>query len=490
MKMNRIVCVLAILHVISSHDPHAFVQTSLAASDYASALTKLLLYFEGQRSGKLPPNQRVKWRGDSALKDGSDVGIDLSGGYYDAGDNVKFGFPMAFTITMLSWSTLEFRAKLKAKGELGNTLNAIRWGTDYFIKAHSEPHVLYGQVGDGDSDHACWMRPEDMTTPRGSYRIDDQNPGSDLAAETAAAFAAASIAFGPSDQAYSAKLLVHAKQLFDFASNHQGLYQSSIPSAGGFYASSGFQDELVWAAAWLYHATDDKSYLDFLQNSGNSGGVKTQLSWDDKYVGAQVLVAKLLLGGKVASGVLYSYKNDAEQFICNCIQKGNNNVRKTPGGLLWFQEWNNLQYTGTAAFIAAVYAQYLTSKHASIQCPGGIVQPPDLAALVQSQADYILGANPKNVSYLVGYGTSFPQKIHHRGSSIVSTRNDQSPVSCKDGFQQWYNRDAPNPNLLVGAIVGGPDNQDGYNDDRSNYQSNEAATVNISPFVGVLASLA
>lgn len=114
---------------------------------------------------------------------------------------------------MLSWSTLEFRLKLIVKGELRTALDAIRWGTDYFMKAHPEPDVLYGQVGDGDSDHACWMRPEDMTTPRGSFKIDDQNPGSDLAGETAAALAAASITFGPYDKAYSAKLLVHAKQV-------------------------------------------------------------------------------------------------------------------------------------------------------------------------------------------------------------------------------------------------------------------------------------
>ena len=34
--------------------------------------------------------------------------VHLVGGYYDAGDNVKFGYPMAFTTTKLSWSCLEF----------------------------------------------------------------------------------------------------------------------------------------------------------------------------------------------------------------------------------------------------------------------------------------------------------------------------------------------------------------------------------------------
>lgn len=47
----------------------------LASFDYGDALTKSLLYYEAQRSGKLPPNQRVQWRGDSGLKDGSDAGV-------------------------------------------------------------------------------------------------------------------------------------------------------------------------------------------------------------------------------------------------------------------------------------------------------------------------------------------------------------------------------------------------------------------------------
>lgn len=72
--------------------------------------------------------------------------MDLVGGYYDAGDNVKFGLPMAFTVTMMSWSILEYRAQLVASGELGHAMDAVKWGTDYFIKAHTEPNVLYGEV--------------------------------------------------------------------------------------------------------------------------------------------------------------------------------------------------------------------------------------------------------------------------------------------------------------------------------------------------------
>lgn len=49
----------------------------------------------------------------------------------------------------------------------------------------------------------------------------------------------------------------------------------------------------MWAAAWLHRATNDKSYLDYLGQAGNTGGARTEFSWDDKFVGAQVLVAKV-----------------------------------------------------------------------------------------------------------------------------------------------------------------------------------------------------
>lgn len=52
-----------------------------------------------------------------------------------------------------------------------------------------------------------------MTTSRTAYKLDTNNPGSDLAGETAAALAAASLAFKPYDSSYSKLLLVHAKQV-------------------------------------------------------------------------------------------------------------------------------------------------------------------------------------------------------------------------------------------------------------------------------------
>ena len=113
--------------------------------DYSDALSKSILFFEGQRSGFLPQNQRIGWRAKSGLSDGWMYNTDLTGGYYDAGDNVKFNFPMAFTATMLSWSVIEF-GDVMPPNEHSNALVAIRWATDYLLKTVSQPNRIFVQV--------------------------------------------------------------------------------------------------------------------------------------------------------------------------------------------------------------------------------------------------------------------------------------------------------------------------------------------------------
>jgi hypothetical protein len=181
---------------------------AVAQHDYGDALHKSILFFEGQRSGRLPPGQRVRWRRDSALTDGAAAGVDLTGGYYDAGDNVKFGFPMAFTATLMSWGLIDFGRTYGSHER--EAREAVRWATDYLMKATATPNTVYVQVGDAFRDHSCWERPEDMDTPRTVYKVDPAHPGSDVAAETAAALAAGSIVFREADPAYSKRLLDRA----------------------------------------------------------------------------------------------------------------------------------------------------------------------------------------------------------------------------------------------------------------------------------------
>lgn len=60
-----------------------------------------------------------------------------------------------------------------------------------------------------------------MTMSRPSYKIDKNNPGTELAAETAAALAACSVVFRGSDPTYANKLVKHAKELYEFADKYR-----------------------------------------------------------------------------------------------------------------------------------------------------------------------------------------------------------------------------------------------------------------------------
>ncbi|XP_072952638.1 endoglucanase 7-like [Typha angustifolia] len=466
--------------------------------DYRDALSKSLLYFEAQRSGRLPYNQRVTWRGHSGLTDGLQQGVDLVGGYYDAGDHVKFGLPMAFTVTMLSWSAIQYGEEIAAAGEFQHALEAIKWGTDYFIKAHTHPYVLWAEVGDGDTDHYCWQRPEDMTTSRQAYKIDKDRPGSDLAGETAAAMAAASMVFKKSNPHYSHLLLHHAQQLFEFGDKFRGKYDSSIDAVKSYYASvSGYRDELLWAALWLHRATGKEEYLEYAVEKADCfegiGWAMTEFSWDVKYAGLQILAAKLLLKGEHKEkhkDTLEQYKSKADYYICACLGKNNgSNVDRSPGGMLYVRQWNNLQYVSNAAFLLAVYSDYLSAAHQDVNCPDGTVKPEELLSLAKAQADYILGSNPMGMSYLVGYGLKYPTNVHHRSASIVSQKKSQGFIGCTQGYDDWFGRRGKNPNVLVGAIVGGPNCRDKFRDDRGNYMQTEACTYNTAPMVGVFAKL-
>jgi endoglucanase len=115
---------------------------------WTNLLGNLLYFYEAQRSGTLPKDNRVTWRNNSGLNDGSDLGLDLTGGYYDAGgsvfslacenaliyimpniDYIKCTFPLvgriivwsrcspltyvflqSFTLTSICWGALDFGA--------------------------------------------------------------------------------------------------------------------------------------------------------------------------------------------------------------------------------------------------------------------------------------------------------------------------------------------------------------------------------------------
>ncbi|KAK3757825.1 hypothetical protein RRG08_049108 [Elysia crispata] len=421
-----------------------------ATKDYNEALRLSILFYAAQRSGSLPEDNPIPWRGDSAVSDC------VPGGWYDAGDHVKFGLPMASSTTLLTWSLVQFKNGYQKAGQLDAMYDSIRWPLDYFLDAWDESASrLLVQVGDGNADHAYWGRAEEMDMARPCQYVSASNKGSDIAAETAAAMAVGALAFqDKEDQAYSDQLLNAAESLYNFAKNNRGLFGGAAP----FYSSSGDDDELCVAAMFLYKATGTADYLAHAQSFLNPG-TSWSLSWDNKFIACQILLYE-------ETG---QYKSNIQSFFRSWSQDGG--MSYTPCGLAWRDSWGSTRYAGNAAFTALVAADV------------GIDSESNRKWAVE-QINYILGDNRVNgqcFSFVVGYGSNYPQQPHHRGASCPDL-----PAPC--GWNQ-ESASTPNPQILHGALVGGPDNSGNYNDDRSDYISNEVATDYNSGFQGALAGI-
>ena len=429
---------------------------------YGEALQKNFLFLEANRSGSLGPDNRIEWRSDSTTNDGSRVGRDLEGGYFDAGDHVKFGQPMAASVNMLAWGGVEYTEAYKQAGQFDELLESVKWGTDYFLKAHEtsggKTSKLWVQVAEGGSanDHGYWGAPEtvEQHTTRNAFAIDANNPGSDVAASTSSALAAASMLFRGVDNQYADKLLKNAKQLYEFAETHQGKYSDSVSAANPFYTSwSGYGDELASGAAWLAKATGEQSYLTKAENhfKGKVGGLG-DWSWavDDHSYGAAVILAQ-------ESNDPF-FKGQVEGWLNKWVN-GGGNIKYTNGGFAHRAAWGSVPVTSSAAYLAQLYNDT-------------VKQDSRYSDFANNQVDYILGDNPKNYSYMIGFGDNYPERPHHRGSA-PNIKNNPT---------------APQENILFGAVVGGPNEANDYAhyDRRDDWVTNEVGTSYNAPFASAL----
>ncbi|XP_071116317.1 endoglucanase 4-like [Haliotis cracherodii] len=401
------------------------------------------MFYEAQRSGKLPETNRITWRGDSALGD-KGGNTDLTGGWYDAGDYIKFTLPMSSAVTYLLWGLLRWPDAYVAAGQLDYVYDSVKWPLDYFLKCWDPTQMeFYAQVGKVSLDHDYWGRSEDMDMERPAYKVSRSGPGSDVAGQTATALAMGYLAFKERNMTYATTLLDAAKGLYDFAKNYRGFYSDTITDARDVYKSSMYEDELALAAVWLHKATGERTYL---VDAETFVPMYTawSLDWDGKIAAAQLALYEVT--GK------QTYRDQVEAFVTSYMPGGS--VPYTPLGLAYRSQWGALRYAANVAMFALIAAD------------DGI-NAAEYREWALSQIHYILGDNKYGMSYVIGYGDNYPLKPHHAGSSCPDR-----PASCT-----WneFNSPAPNPQILYGALVGGPDQNDNYVDDRTDYVKNEVA---------------
>jgi len=194
-----------------------------------------------------------------------------------------------------------------------------------------------------------------------------------------------------------------------------------------------------------------------------------------------------------------SFRENADNFICGLLpgisggSGGHPQIQYSPGGLLFKVGNSNMQHVTSLSFLLLAYSNYLSHAGARVSCGGGssaAASPVQLRRVAKRQVDYILGDNPLRMSYMVGYGPRYPLRIHHRASSLPSVAAHPARIGCKAGAA-YYASPAPNPNLLVGAVVGGPSNStDAFPDARAVFQQSEPTTYINAPLLGLLAYFA
>lgn len=467
-----------------------------ALFNYGEALQKAIFFYDIQRLGKISEamgnlSNRVYWRDDSFLQDyalpNQEGAVDLGGGFSDAGDNIKFNFPMASATSLLAWSVVAFQPAFVSSHQLTSMLSNLRWANDYLLKCWDANHQrLYGQVSPNSvsaSHSTMWMPFEvidqatmDKNLPRYAFYVDPNHPGTDLAGETVAALAASSLAFKESDPAYASKLLSAAKAIYNNLVNvpNKGKYSDNMgrmvngswqkADIDAFYKSwSGYRDEVSWSSMWLYRATEDPAYLSIAKQYIDFGNLAATQSWDDKSYGSYLLLAKFLPSSDPMQA---SAKSSAEQWLDSWAQGKNGHIFSNDGLAIAtaLSPWGNARYAASTAFGALIYDTYFGTN--------------TYHAFAKSQIDYLLGNNSKHYSYLAGFGTQSPKQPHHATAQ-----------GRWDGINDVSNPD-DNRHLIIGGLVGGPkDANDTYEDKRNDYIGNEVALDYNAGLVGALAVL-
>lgn len=417
--------------------------------NYAKVLQESLYFYDANMCGNLEGKCALSWRGNCHTKKDSSVTytnngktytLDVSGGFHDAGDHVKFGLPQGYAASMLGMSYYQFKDAFE---ELGQTEH-LKTITDYFCDYFKRCTVYDGndviafcyQVGDGGSDHAIWSAPENQDgLERPAFFADASNPATDEVSVAIAALALNYKNFG------NAEDLKVAKDLYAFVQKNSKA--CATKGAAGYYDSTSYGDDLALAASALMVATGDSSYNAVYNEYKESGNNGVNQYWVLDWANSGAMACML----QKDSAKLKSITEV-------CTQKG-----KIDGVFNCVSDWGSCRYSAAEQFTGLVYDKLTgtsTFKNWAI-----------------SQMNYMIGDNPNKRCYIVGYNENSSKYPHHRAAS--NSTGDKV-----------YNK---NHYTLLGAVVGGPGSGGQYYDKQEDYHCNEVALDYNAGLVGSAAGL-
>ncbi len=443
-------------------DCHTYdAQVPLQPMDSASVGTNLSQSFIDQYKDILDPD--------------GDGYVDVAGGFHDAGDHVKFGMPENYSAAALGWGYYEFRDAYAQTGQDGHIETILRYFNDYLMKCtfRDDSGTVIAhcyQVGDGDIDHAYWNSPEVDTMARPAFFLTADKPQTDYVVSAAGSLAINYLNFKDTDPDYAEKSLDYAKALWEFANDNTLELSDNADGPKQYYFSNKWEDDYCWAAGWLFLCTEDTSYLEsaagYVDYYAPSGWC---YCWNDMWSGANSLwgiinqtYPELGLVDMVrqAQGKNQYVFDDFWDEVEKCFPTWQ--ALESPGGYAFLNKWGSARYNTAMQLIAYVYDKYNNNG-----------QPSEYSDWAKGQMDYLLGDNPLDRCYVVGYSDNSVKYPHHRAASGLT--------KAEDTDEHRY--------VLYGALVGGPDGADEHSDTTADWVYNEVTIDYNAAFVGAAAAL-
>ncbi|MBL7067000.1 MAG: glycoside hydrolase family 9 protein [Candidatus Marinimicrobia bacterium] len=253
----------------------------------------LLQYIRQQRCGYNPFTDEVCHKKDGRTMYGpmpDSTYIDVSGGWHDAGDHLRYMLTSGNTICRMLFAYLEnkdvFADNFNDLGQPGangiaDVLDEIKWGLEWMLKMHPAPDQLFHQVAD-DRDHVGFKLPHldtaDYGWGPGNYRVvyyangkpqglfKYQNTSTGIANLTGRYAAAMAMAYRVwkedlGDEDFANRCLKAGLEVYEMGLKQPGCQEGTPCRAPYRYYENTWADDMEWGAAELYKGTKDSTYL-------------------------------------------------------------------------------------------------------------------------------------------------------------------------------------------------------------------------------------
>ncbi|MDY3656025.1 MAG: glycoside hydrolase family 9 protein, partial [Ruminococcus callidus] len=332
----------------------------LQLDNYAKLLQYSLYFYDANMCGSAAENSAFSWR--SACHTGDAV----AGGFHDAGDAIKCGLTAGFTASTLGWMCYEYQDQFQETGTMEHYQLIMNEFCDFFKASTTlsgdEVSSFVYEMGDDGKDHSTWYAPEKMWDRDSSETYSVKDGASNVAAQYAAALAQNYIISGREED------LTYATALYNFAAKYRKMtYDQST------YQDKDVQDDISWAAGWMYLATKQDDYL-----TENSKYTSSTNDWTKDYCYANASLGAAIINAEITGN--WSYATSCIDSVVNANQNQ----------YYVMNSWGSARHNTLMQTCALVVSHH---KEESGK---------DYSEWAKKQMNYILGDNNANVCLVVG----------------------------------------------------------------------------------------